>query len=190
MSTTKSRTWPLAEAREVAEGLITLLRPACERIEVAGSVRRKKELVGDVELLAISKTSAHGQMTFDRPRKVVSALDVRVGELIAKGVFAYRLNTRGYRTYGDWNKLLTHVPSGIALDLFSATVANYGMSLVVRTGPKDFNIRMMARFRALGLRGHAYGGVTGLDGLEIACPTEEEVFRLLQWAYVAPEKRV
>mgnify|MGYP001591582574 CR=1 FL=1 len=60
----------------------------------------------------------------------------------------------------------------------------------MRTGPKELNIRAMSRFRSLGLQGHAYGGVTGRDGEALPCPTEKVVFRLLQWPYVAPEKRV
>jgi DNA polymerase/3'-5' exonuclease PolX len=192
MTTPKSRTWPLAEAREVADALITLLRPACEKIEIAGSVRRQRPQVGDLELLAISKTSpANEQLAFDRPRLVVPALDARVGELITTSVLDYRLNKPGTRTYGPLNKLLVHAPSGISVDLFSTTLENWGMALVVRTGPKDFNIRMMARFKALGLQGHAYGGVEDKWGKQfMLCPTEEEVFRLLQWNYVPPEKRV
>ena len=48
---------------------------------------------------------------------------------------------------------------------------------------------MMARFRELGMRGHAYGGVTDQDGNEIECPDEETVFRLLGWSWMPPERR-
>ena len=60
---------------------------------------------------------------------------------------------------------------------------------MVRTGPKDFNVRMMARFRELGMRGPAYGGVTDQEGNEIECPDEETVFRLLGWSWMPPERR-
>lgn len=56
------------------------------------------------------------------------------------------------------------------------------------SGPAAFNVRLMSRFRQMGMRGHAYGGVTK-DGQEIVCPTEEDVFRLAGWMYVPPEKR-
>ncbi len=58
--------------------------------------------------------------------------------------------------------------------------------MVVRTGPAAFNIRMMSRFRSLGMRGHAYGGVTGQAGETILCPTEAQVFELLGWPYLDP----
>lgn len=194
MTTPKSRTWPLAEARGVAEGLLTLLRSACERIEVAGSVRRQRPQVGDIELLAVSKVSpANQQMTFDRPRRIAQVtryLDHRVGELIAKGTFDYRLNKLGRRAFGPKNKMLIHVPSGISVDLFSTTAENWGMSLLVRTGSADYCVKVMSRLIALGHRGHAYGGITLQSGEEINCPTEEEVFRILQWPFVAPEQRV
>lgn len=174
----------------MAEDLITLLRPVCQRIEIAGSVRRKKALVGDVELLAISKTSpAYLSFTPDRPRMEFLHLDARVLELIAKGILDYRLNKKGSRTYGRLNKLLVHVPSEIPVDLFSTTAENWGMAWVVRTGPRELNIKMMSRFKALGLKGHAYGSVEGPGGEVYPCPTEEEVFRLLGWPYRPPERR-
>ena len=190
MTSMKSRTWPLAEATEVAEELITLLRPNCERIEVAGSVRRQKARVGDVELLAVSKTSpSYLNVRPDRPRLEYVHLDARVLELITKDILRYRLNKKGSRTYGRLNKLLVHVPSGIGVDLFSTTTENWGMSLVVRTGSASFCIQVMSRLKALGHSGHAYGGITLKSGEEIDCPTEEEVFRILGWAWMDPQQR-
>ena len=46
----------------------------------------------------------------------------------------------------------------------------------------------MRRFQQLGMNGHAYGGVTR-GGEELQCPTEESVFELLEWEYLAPWKR-
>ena len=63
------------------------------------------------------------------------------------------------------------------------------MSLVVRTGPKDFNVRMMSRFRELEMRGHAYGGVTDRNGNDVECPDEATVFGLLGWPWIPPEER-
>ena len=82
-----------------------------------------------------------------------------------------------------------HLSSGIPLDLFSTDERNFGMSWVVRTGPADFNKRMMLRFLQLHMKGHAYGGVTSSSGEEIDCPDEETVFRNLGWPYIPPEGR-
>lgn len=47
--------WSLEEARVVAEMLVTQLEDCCERIIIAGSIRRNKSQVGDIELLFIPK---------------------------------------------------------------------------------------------------------------------------------------
>jgi len=101
---------------------------------------------------------------------------------------AMRLNKRGSRTYGPKNKLMVHLPSGMAVDIFSSTEENWGMALFVRTGPKEWNIRAMSRLRELGMQGHAYGGISRSDS-ELNCPDEETVFRYLGWSYVPPEER-
>ena len=90
---------------------------------------------------------------------------------------------------GPKNKHLIHVPSGIRLDVFTTDAANWGMAMFVRTGPAEWNIRAMSRFQALGMKGHAYGGVTDFDGAEIECRDEATVFQLLQWRYTPPEGR-
>ena len=117
-------------------------------------------------------------------------LDLKLDALVVDGsVLKKRANKSGRYSYGEHNKLLVHVPSGIPVDVFSSSIKNWGMSLVVRTGPKDFNVRMMARFRGLGMRGHAYGGVTDQESNEIECLDEETVFRLLGWSWMPPERR-
>ena len=178
--TTKTR-FPLAKAEEVGQALVEVLGPGCEKIEIAGSIRRRRPDVGDVELLCISSLGdavALGTNVY---------LDAEVEDLILRNVLQKRLNKAGRTNYGRWNKLLVHV--AIPVDIFSTTEANWGMALVVRTGPAEWNIRMMARFRKRRMRGHAYGGVTQ-GGIDVPCPTEEEVFRLLDWPYRDPEERV
>ena len=188
--TQKTRTWPLAEAREVAEDLITLLGSTCERIQVAGSMRRLIPMVGDIELLAISKTlPAYVSNPLSGAPLGYILLDTRVAELIAKGILDFRLNKRGSRTFGRWNKLLVHVPSGVPVDLFSTTEENWGMALLVRTGSAPFCVRVMRRLLDLGHHGHAYGGITLKSGQEVSCPTEEEVFQILGWEWIEPPQR-
>src|SRR5690349_5390941 len=53
MSDTEKR--PYNQVMTVALNLVGALTPACHRIEIAGSLRRKKELVGDIEIVAIPK---------------------------------------------------------------------------------------------------------------------------------------
>jgi DNA polymerase/3'-5' exonuclease PolX len=51
---------PLPEAERVAAAIVADLAPFCARIQVAGSVRRRKEVVGDIELVAIPRYTPSG----------------------------------------------------------------------------------------------------------------------------------
>ena len=177
--------YPHAEALAVAEELKAALSPACERIEIAGSLRRGKPDVGDIELLCIPRALDRLWLT-----EGYDQLDVAVRQMIAAGQLRKRLAENGrFAGYGPQNKLMVDVASGIGVDLFSTTLANWGMAMFVRTGPVEWNMRMMSHFREIGMRGHAYGGVEGSDGQQIDCPDEETVFRLLGWQYMPPEER-
>ena len=187
--TTKQR-HDLQYARVVAEDLVRLLGPYCTRIEIAGSMRRQRPDVGDIELLCISKVTSVADLFGDIATNCYM-LDEALETIVEDAtVLQKRLDKRGRATFGEQNKLMVHVPSGIPVDVFSASEENWGMSQLVRTGPSDFNVRVMARFKALGMKGHAYGGVTDPEGNEIACPDEETVFRLLGWPLMPPEERV
>ena len=180
----------LSVARSVGEDLVRLLVPFCERIEIAGSIRRQRPQVKDIELLCVSRVRSTQDLFGDLATNSYE-LDLKLDGLVADGtVLKKRANKSGRYSYGEQNKLLVHVPSGVPVDVFSASTENWGMSLVVRTGPKEFNVRMMSRFRELGMRGHAYGGVTDQGGTEIECPDEETVFRLLGWPWMSPERRL
>ena len=179
----------LASAKEVADQLVRLLAPHCERIAVAGSIRRKWPQVKDIELLCASMVTSTADL-FGGAVTNWYFLNKKLDGLVADGsVLNKRADKSGRYSYGEHNKLLVHVPSGIPVDVFSSSTKNWGMSLVVRTGPKEFNVRMMSRFRDLGMRGHAYGGVTDQEGNEVGCPDEETVFQLLGWPWIPPEKR-
>lgn len=168
------RSMELRKAKALAEELIPLLSPACERIAIAGSIRRQKPGVGDIELLVIPKEGL---------------LDSCISSLVDGGLLGYRLNKRGSRTYGPKNKFMVHIATGIGIDIFTSAAENWGMALFVRTGPKEWNIKAMSRFHQLGMQGHAYGGVTLSNGVPFECPTEAIVFNLLGWPYTPPEKR-
>ena len=178
----------LGTAQVIAWSARLDLAPYCDLIEIAGSIRRRKGEVADVELVVIPQafvTDLFGTPQGDSVTAYLSA------ELTRKGSpWALRLSKAGNRTFGRENKLLTF--EGFPVDVFTATEANYGRDLLIRTGPFEWNIRVMRRFRELKCRGHAYGphAVTLEDGTEVDARDEETVFKLLQWDYVKPEERV
>lgn len=169
----------LERARAIAEELKELLALACDRIEIAGSVRRRKPDVGDIELLAIP-----------RFEEGIDILERTLGWLMVSQVFDYRRDKRGRITYGPKNKLLVHKPSGIGVDIFSTDEQCWPVALVMRTGGKATNIEISTRARERGLRFHAYGrGFTRADGSELVCRSEEDVFRAVGMRYLEPWER-
>ena len=188
--------WPARIGRQVAAELLTLLGPSCERLCIAGSLRRNMREIGDLDLVCIPKVErvkvpkARPSMFDPDPIETheTDLLTARVRELIDQGRLALRPSSIGRVTFGDLNKLLIHTATELPVDIFSTTHENWGMALLKNTGPKEFNVRVMIRFKELGMQGHAYGGVS-TDSGEIQCPKEETVFQLLRWSYIDPEKR-
>ena len=203
--TTKTR-FDLRIAEPVAERLVEQLLPYCERIKIAGSIRRRKWDVGDIELLCIPKYRTEEQQV-----DLFTTEEVNVDELneyltyesgqyssgtTHRCIFDLRVKSNGsIAGFGPKNKLLIDIESGIPVDVFTTDERNWGMALMVRTGPAEFNIEMMARFKKLRHKGHAYGGITlntwlGERGqTEVDCPDEETVFEHLKIAYQPPEAR-
>ena len=169
----------LEKAKAIAEELVEMLKPACERIVVAGSIRRQKPEVGDIELLCIPR--------FDEG---IDLLERTLGYFMLRQVFDYRRDRRGRITYGPKNKLLLHKPSGIGVDIFSTDEECWWVALVVRTGGRDTNIEIASRAKEQGMRFHAYGqGFTRADGSELVCCSEQDVFRAVGLRYLEPWER-
>jgi DNA polymerase/3'-5' exonuclease PolX len=165
----------LEKAKTIAEELKGLLSPACNRIEIAGSIRRQKPDVGDVELLVIPRANYLDRILYD---------------LMMRGMLAMRLNKRGSRVYGPKNKLLVHLPSGIGVDIFSTNEECWPVALVVRTGGVRTNKEIATQAIQRGMRFHAYGrGFTQPDGSELICQSEADVFRAVGLAYREPWER-
>ena len=168
----------LERARAIAEELKRLLEPACEKITIAGSIRRQKPDVGDIEILAIPK--------FDG---MVDLLDRELKWLIGTRVLEYRPTINRSIIYGPKNKLLRHIKSSIGIDVFSTTEECWAVSLVVRTGGERTNKRIAYTAMKKGWRFRAYGdGFDTPDG-HIRCSSEQEVFEAVGLPYLEPQER-
>lgn len=186
----KPEKWPLEYAQAVGTQLIFELRRDCHRIEVAGSVRRLAQEVGDIELLVIPKVEVPSDLFGNRVGVAgTNFTDIQLDALLSQNVLEKRLNKKGSSMYGPVNKYVIHVVTGIAVDIFYTTPHNWGMAMVVRTGPKGFVQKVMTHLQRKGLRGHAYGGITFHGRGEQPCPTEEVVFKALGWPYIEPANR-
>jgi DNA polymerase/3'-5' exonuclease PolX len=170
----------LIKARRIAEELVKILRPACERVEIAGSIRREKPDVKDIELVAVPRWVDRvppGGMFAESVAPVYELLDRLVD--CESSCFA-----RGEKWGNKYRKLLyTCRGTGIAVDLFLCSPHQWGYLFALRTGPADFSrllVTPVDRGGALpaGYRCHG-GNVERPDGCTVKLPEEEDFFGLL-----------
>lgn len=182
--------FPRAAALAVARELVAPLRAITEpnRLICAGSLRRRKDRVGDVELLYIPRLVSEPDGLFDT--RQVSLVDHLLDELVRAGVLAKRLNTLGSEIWGEKNKLAVHVASGIPVDFFAASEANWFNYLVCRTGSAENNVRIASAAKAKGWQWNPYGaGFTDQSGTVVPVRSEREVFDLVGLDYLEPWER-
>ena len=184
---------PLAQAERLAAELMELLRPACDRIELAGSIRRRKADVGDIEILAAPRTVQTVDMWgIPIPGLHSNALEDLCGCLLARGVLVAR-ETNGR---GAWGERYKRVAFGDAkVDLFAVLhPAQWGVLLLIRTGPADFSRRFVTPRRQGGMMPEWAVVKDGAiwqrgTGEMIETPEEEDVFRVLGLDWIPPESR-
>jgi DNA polymerase/3'-5' exonuclease PolX len=170
--------WPLASARKVAERIREELRPYCTRIEIAGSIRRARPEVGDIDLVLLPR---EGEDAALRHRATAS---VRAG------------NAR-VLTDGPQNMSMV-LANGMQVDLFFARAAvndlagytpgNFGMRLLAMTGSKEHNIELARTAQEQGLHFHPYRGL--MRGETVCCGEDElEILRTVGLGWIEPEAR-
>ena len=176
----EERRWLLATVEPVAESLVAHLEAhdAVEQIDVAGSYRRRKETVGDLDVLALSD---------DGPAVIAHFVDYEdVDEVVQQG------DTRSSVV----------LRSELQVDLRVVPPASYGAALLYFTGSKAHNIRLRDRAIADGLKLNEYGvfraedgqngdgqNEQGADGKRVAGATEAEIYALFNLPYIVPELR-
>ena len=156
------------EALKIALKVKEQLAPHCLRIEIAGSIRRKMPVVGDIEIIAIPKPYDIGLFESGIATVVKKWVKVK-GELPCK--YTQRI-----------------LPESIKLDLFFAELDNWGNIFAMRTGSKNYSHKELAsRWSSMGFKSE--GGYLFRDGERIAIREEEDLFKLLGMPFVEPEQR-
>jgi DNA polymerase/3'-5' exonuclease PolX len=182
--------WPADFARRIADELVEALRPRCEQLCIAGSLRRGKAEVGDIEILYVSRIGAMrspGEL-FARSGSLADEL---IDQWLTEGVLTKRPKN-GVTAWGPLNKLARHTASGVNVDLFAATRERWFVSLVVRTGSWEMNTQLAASALRRGLKLHVSvnAAIERLDTDELIFPqSEREVFELCGMPYREPAER-
>lgn len=175
---------PLTRARQLAAALAADLLPGCVRCEMAGSIRRRKPEVGDLELVAIPLPARDlfGEPS-DHPWD--NRLEPILQRLVDRRDLVRRKDGPRYKQF----ELPDH---GCNLDLFLTTEDNWGTILLIRTGPDTFSKRFVTQKSKGGLLPddlHVAEGRLWRGEEALLTPTEEDCFRLAAVKYLEPWER-
>lgn len=169
----KSGRTPLPVARRTAEALKARLQEmgAVDRVEIAGSLRRGRETIGDVDLLVATNSPTEVARAFVDHREIE--------DVLAQGA----------------KKTSVRMVSDLQVDLRFVDDEIFGSALHYFTGSKEHHVELRTRAKKQGMKISEYG-VFEVDeeGEEtsdepVASRTEEEVFGALGLSYIPPEIR-
>jgi len=157
---------PIGQAWPVAQELLAKLRgvPGVQTVELAGSLRRMKATVGDIDLLAAAEDS-HAVMD-------AFAQDPEVSRILSRGE----------------TKASVEFRNGLRAQLWVHPPQRFGTALQYATGSKEHNVRLreLAQKQNLSLSDQAFLRV---DGREILCADEQKVYETLDLPWIPAELR-
>lgn len=173
---------PYAEGLRTAKRIKAFLRPYCERIEIAGSIRRRAPMVGDIELVAIPRKRTKPSL-FGPVEEELTALDIYLDT-----------HPEMYQQVRSGQRLKELRFEGFQVDLFLTEAARWGVVFTLRTGSAAFSqwlvtSRIDGGARVIGryvqdCRVWEVGRKEPLD-----TPEEGDVFETLGVPWVPVEKR-
>jgi hypothetical protein len=192
---TYERRFELETARRIVGELADLIRPACDRLEVGGSIRRGRPTVKDAELIAIPLNGS------------ANTLHQFLDDLVARGEVekAVYVDKNGKSSNRWGQKYRGILFQEIKVEIFLATEINWGFQKWLRTGPGDANqyimaylIQQRARLRFIDGGGwYSPGGLwhkpkdkwLAADKVQLNIPDEDTFFALLGMPYLPPNER-
>lgn len=192
---TFERKFELEAARRIVGELAGLIRPACDRLEVGGSIRRGTPYVKDAELVAIPLNgSANNLLQF-------------LDDLVARGEVekAVYIDKNGHQSNRWGQKYRGILFQGIKVEIFLATAINWGFQKWLRTGPGAANTYIMSyliykRAPIHFVDGDGWFSPDNLwhkpkdkwiaeDKIQLDIPDEDTLFALLGMPYLPPNER-
>lgn len=174
----KGKKRPYAELLPIAQRILDGLAPYCQRIEIAGSLRRERPLVGDIELVAVPKFGADLFGQPDYKQNMPRAFLIEKGVTVVKG------------DKQPESKYLQFLYGSYTVDLFMPLPETWGSIFLLRTGSHDFNMWLMTvRSGQVGVRFEDGRLLHRFNNALIATPEESDVFEQLQMEFVPPNMR-
>ena len=155
---------PLEEARRIAAAIVEKLRPFCERIEVAGSIRRERPMVNDVDIVAFPKELCLSMLT----ETIKSLAELAI----------------------DGPKIKRFRFEGVSVDIYLATRDAWATLMLIRTGSAENNRRLCGIAKHKGWTLKANGeGLLNEAGKRVASDTELSIYNALGLPYQRPQDR-
>ena len=169
---------PYSEAMKLAEKMVAILSPSCQRIEIAGSLRRKKETIGDIEIVLIPRpmTDLFGDVLFG---------SIRISSALAQEEFILNKD-------GMYFKQVLPSDGGLGFDIFLTTPEKWGCVFTIRTGSAEFSHKLVTK-RSMG--GYCPSNLNFKDGRiwngdqVLDTPEEKDVFDTLGMKWIEPNLR-
>ena len=155
----------LEQAIEIANEVVARLKPYCRRIEVVGSIRRRKASIGDIDIVLIPSDAWNLE-----------------GEVLALA--------RPFKPKVSGEKLKRFDYNGAQVDLYYASAETWATLLLIRTGSKESNIRLCSKAKRAGWHLAASGaGLFDCTGARVAGDSELSIYNALGLPFKRPEER-
>ena len=195
------------DALRAAQRLCELLRPVCARVEIAGSLRRGKPFVSDVEVCALPAQDGGGDLfggevagpyVFGEPFRALLKRLQATGDLTLDP--ANIKDGPRYKRFLLPDTRCPDFPRGVGADLFLADPDNWGNTLAIRTGSAAFSEFLMGRAKRRWRRqgggylwqlnpGSPMDGPIPKNAVRVPCPEEEAYFRAVGVRWLPPHER-
>lgn len=181
----------LPQAKNLADRVVKTMLPFCQRVAIAGSIRRCKPEVKDIEIVAIPE--------YGKPKDLFGieldnllygwALQIEREDRIhwikpnTDEVIRWQVKEQG-KYWRGWL-----VKAQIKLDLFLTTPNTWGITYLVRTGSAEFNARVFGLEARKAQHHFRDGKLFNEVNQEVKCPEEIDVFNALGLAWIEPQDR-
>ena len=158
----------LGEAERLASQLKAAVEAICDKIEVAGSIRRQKTKVHDIDFVVVARNDANWQKISEKLKHLKAKLNCQGNSVI--------------KAYVPCQNGLFQV------DFYRAKPSNFGIHLLIRTGSADHNMWLAGYAISKGMRIKYSEGLIK-EGSVVAGETEKGVFEALGLPYPIPSER-